>query len=304
MRLTSKTKRTNESKNRRRKSRGQGLVEFALILPIFLVLLSAAIDLGRLAYARIAVENAAREGAFQASVTPTSFTAGQPCPPVNPLSGEPDTNLVICRALLEVQGSVVSLSPSDITLACSPSCDAGIGNTVTVNVSSTFRLLTPFMAAFFGGYSVNFGSSATMQIETLPDPPATYSPPSPSPSVDPSESPSPEPSPSVDPGCNAPSAGFTYTTEDGTGSSTGNKSPVAMTVVDTSTASGPCPISSWTWDWGDGTITYGQVQDQPHFFYNPGPAANKSFSVTLVVSNCARIECHATSGTVLITVRK
>ena len=40
------------------------MVEFALVLPIMLLLLAAAIDLGRLFYAYVAVENAAKEGAF------------------------------------------------------------------------------------------------------------------------------------------------------------------------------------------------------------------------------------------------
>ncbi len=299
MRLTPDTKRPDRTKNGRHKSRGQGFVEFALILPIFLVLLSAAIDLGRLAYARIAVENAAREGAFQASVTPTSYTAGQPCPPVDPITGDVPSNLVICRALLEAQGSVVTVSPSDVELTCSPACTEGMGNLVTVKVNGTFKLLTPFMAAFFGGYDVAFASSATMQIETLPALPSAGPPsPSPSPSASPSESPSPSPSPSSDPGCSAPSAGFTYTVSPST-----MKSPVTMTVTDTSTASGNCPITTWTWDWGDGTYTY-NVPNTSHVFYNPGPANNKTFSIQLTVTNCASAECTATSGAVVITVKK
>ncbi|HZM72769.1 MAG TPA: TadE/TadG family type IV pilus assembly protein [Candidatus Polarisedimenticolia bacterium] len=301
MRLTPKTSRADKPKERRRKSRGQGLVEFALILPIFLVLLSAAIDLGRIAYARIAVDNAAREGAFQASVTPTSYTAGQPCPPPDPLEGEVLSNLVICRALLEAQGSVVTVTPSDVVLTCSPSCTEGMGNLVTVKVNGTFKLLTPFMAVFFGGYDVAFAQSATMQIETLPAMPSA-GPPSPSPSASPSPSvsPSPSPSPSTSPACSAPSAGFTYTVSPST-----LKSPVTMTVTDTSTATGSCPINSWTWNWGDGTVTYNVHPTTSHVFYNPGPASNKTFSITLTVSNnCSDPNCSATSGAVAITVKK
>ena len=300
MRLTSKTKRADATQNGQ-KSRGQGFVEFALILPIFLVLLSAAIDLGRLAYARIAVENAAREAAFQASVTPTSYTAGQPCPPVDPLTGEVPSNLVICRALLEAAGSVVTITPSDVVLTCSPACTEGMGNLATVKVNGTFKLLTPFMAVFFGGYDVAFASEATMQIETLPALPSA-GPPSPSPSASPSpspsESPSPSPSPSIEPGCTAPSAGFTYTV-----SPSNMKSPVTMTVTDTSTSSSHCPIQTWQWNWGDGTFTY-NVPNTSHVFYNPGPAANKTFSITLTVTNCASADCSATSGAVVITVKK
>jgi Flp pilus assembly protein TadG len=45
----------------RPRSRGQALVELALILPIILLLLAAALDLGRLFYSRVTVANAARD---------------------------------------------------------------------------------------------------------------------------------------------------------------------------------------------------------------------------------------------------
>src|SRR3982751_324375 len=63
----------------RQKSRGQSLVEFALVLPVFLVFLAAALDLGRIFYANISLNNAAREGAFEASKHPQPFGAGQAC---------------------------------------------------------------------------------------------------------------------------------------------------------------------------------------------------------------------------------
>jgi Flp pilus assembly protein TadG len=286
---------------RRDRTRGQGLVEFALILPVFLVLLSAAIDLGRLAYARIAVENAAREGAFQAAETPTSYTAGQPCPAIDPITGQPPSNLVICRTLLEAAGSVISVSPSDVSVNCSPSCTEGLGNTVSVTVNGHFKLLTPFMALFFGGYTINFASTSTMQIETLPDVADPSVAPSVAPSVDPSVAPSADPSvaPTIDPTCYTPSAGFTHTD-----SPVGMKSPVTMTVVDTSSASPSCPITKWTWHWGDGGPDYIGRTPPPHVFYNPGPPENKSFSITLTVQTCPLASCTSTSGAAVITVKK
>ena len=52
---------------RRDRRRGQSVVEFALILPVFLLLFGSALDLGRLYAAQVTVTNAAREGAFQAA---------------------------------------------------------------------------------------------------------------------------------------------------------------------------------------------------------------------------------------------
>ena len=43
---------------------GQGLVEFALILPILLLLVVGALDFGRAFYMKTVMENSAREGAY------------------------------------------------------------------------------------------------------------------------------------------------------------------------------------------------------------------------------------------------
>src|SRR5688500_18998646 len=43
--------------------RGQALVEFALVLPLFILMLVGVFDFGRIIWARNALENAAREGA-------------------------------------------------------------------------------------------------------------------------------------------------------------------------------------------------------------------------------------------------
>ena len=53
---------------KRRPSRGQALVEFALVIPIFLLLLIALFDLGRAVFAYNTLTNAAREGARLAIV--------------------------------------------------------------------------------------------------------------------------------------------------------------------------------------------------------------------------------------------
>ena len=258
------------------------------MLPVFLVIVSAAVDLGRMAYGRITIANVAREASFQAAQTPTSYVAGQAC--------NTSTNLVICRGILESKGSVVTVNPADITLTCSPSCTGAMGNTVTVKAVGTFNLLTPVMAAFFGGTTVTFSSSATNQINALP--PSPTSAPTATPTAAPTASPSPTPTPSPTPvptiSCSGVSAGFTYTS-----SPSSNKSPVTVTVTDTSTYNALCS-TVWAWSWGDGTTTYGQSQS-PHVYYNPGPAANKSFILSLTVTSGT---FTSTTGGYTITVKK
>ena len=48
-------------------SRAQSLVEFAILLPLVLVLVISAVELGRVFYTQIVITNAAREGAYYLS---------------------------------------------------------------------------------------------------------------------------------------------------------------------------------------------------------------------------------------------
>lgn len=266
------------------------------MLPVFLVIVSAAIDLGRIAYARVTIANVAREASFQAAQTPTSYLAGQPC--------DEATNLVVCRAILESKGSVITVLPSDISMTCSPSCTAAMGNTVRVTATGRFNLLTPLMSAFFGGTAVSFSSTAVNQIGSLPPSPTdvpTAPPtagPTAAPTADPSAEPTAEPTASPTPAptanCSGVSAAFTKTS-----SPASNKSPVTVTVTDTTTYNPLC-VTVWAWVWGDGHTTYGRTQ-LPHVYSNTtGKTGNtKTFNLTLTVTSGA---FTSTSGAVVISV--
>ena len=152
-------------------------MELAIILPVMLLLAVAAIDLGRLFYAQITVENAAREGALTAAVLaddPDAFQGGTAC--------DPDTNKVMCRVVNEAVGGFVTIDPADVDRTCNPvSCAAGLGNTVTVTVTGHFALITPMMSVFFGGQNVTFDRTAVAQIRTGPAIAGTLATPTPTP---------------------------------------------------------------------------------------------------------------------------
>ena len=57
--------------------RGQSIAEVAIILPIALLLMAGALDMGRLFFARLSIENAAREGAMFAATNPRCDTSGR-----------------------------------------------------------------------------------------------------------------------------------------------------------------------------------------------------------------------------------
>jgi PKD repeat protein len=153
--------RRRRGENSRQKSRGQSLVEFALVLPVFLVFLAGALDLGRVFYANISLNNAAREGAFLAAKHPAPFGAGQSC-------DASDAGRIVCRVQFESASSAIVIADGDISATCSNSCDSESGSTVTVNVKGSFQLVTPILSAIFGGQTVKLHSAATAQILYYP----------------------------------------------------------------------------------------------------------------------------------------
>ena len=59
-----------------KRTSGQGMVEFALVLPILLLLVIGALDLGRAFYMKVVMENSAREGAYYMVSNPDEGKAG------------------------------------------------------------------------------------------------------------------------------------------------------------------------------------------------------------------------------------
>jgi Flp pilus assembly protein TadG len=276
----------------RSRSRGQSLVEFALLLPVFMLFFATTLDLGRLAAAQLSVANAAKEGAFQAAQTPTDFNASNPCPAAG------DSNKILCRVQLELRGSGITVSPADIAVACSQTgCPKTMGSRVTVTLTGRFQLLTPILAPFFGGTNVGFTRSSTVQIEALPAPETstttfttsttTTTTTTTSTTTSTTSSTTTTTTTTTTVACTIPSAGFTYTLTPGNGQSQ------IMAVTDTTT-SPACAITSWFWDWGDGATS--MVKDpQPHTYVHKG-----TYYVTLRVANAAGTN---TTGAVQVLVK-
>jgi Flp pilus assembly protein TadG len=267
-----------------RRTRGQAVVELALILPFLLLLLLAAADLARMFNARLTISSAARAGALEAAANTGSYQAGQPC--------DPTTNRVICAVLTETSGSSVNIVPADVSLSCVPDpCSAALGNEVRVSVVGHFQLITPALAMFTGGQAFDLTATAAAQINVrpsiasgspLPAPTPTPSPtpvPTPSPTPDPSASlgptPDPTPTPSPSPVCFSPVADFTLAP------GTGKKKLTEFQFTDLSMTTPECPLA-WSWNFGDGAgaASTATVQNPTHIYEAKGV-----YTATLVVSN-------------------
>ncbi len=94
--------------HRRRQAgeRGQGLVEFALIVPLFLLILVVMIDFGFAFYAHLTVEYASREGA-RVGAALAAGSSSLPCAQVD------DYVIAAVQRVLESAGLAVDLDPSD-----------------------------------------------------------------------------------------------------------------------------------------------------------------------------------------------
>jgi Flp pilus assembly protein TadG len=261
--------------SRRGRTRGQALVELALILPLMVLLLAAALDLGRLFYSGITVTNAAREGAIEAAIDPALFVAGQPC--------NATTNRVMCRTINETAGSFVTIVPADVSLLCDPSCAPAIGNRVKVTVVGHFSLITPLLSVFTGGQNVTLRSTASAQIIATP---ILGDPSTPAPTASPTPSPTPTPTPVPSPVCVkpanvvlnvSPTSGFRYKNK-------GKPGTTFQFSTGAANMNEPLCHPIWTWNFGDGAGTSSLFA--PQYVYL---AANTSpgFTVTITASNDA-----------------
>jgi len=175
----------------RSRSRGQGLVEFALVLPVFMVILIGMVDLGRAIWANNAVANAAREAARFASVHGGSCedlqgsvcSSSNYCPvgPKGPSTAVPSSS-TSCPNPSPSKQSIYDVATNYLigggtsstvtacyyaTTACSGNTDQATtgtnirGNAVTVTVSTTVPII---LGSFLGFSTMTVSATSTMLI--------------------------------------------------------------------------------------------------------------------------------------------
>lgn len=181
---------------RRHDQRGQGLVEFAVVLPVFLLAIFGLLDVGRLVYTNSALSQAAREGARLGATEAGRIGAVGPACVADPsLVGTSNPGAQVCPADVAtfknhivgaVNRMVVNMGPiSVVHISCDsdgsgPSiewsegaggngCHDGSGNPiaatgqlVSVRVQYTYEPLTPIISSLIS--SVPLSGSASMII--------------------------------------------------------------------------------------------------------------------------------------------
>lgn len=161
----------------RHRGRGQTLVEFALVLPIFMLVLFGLIDMGRYVFMNSALSQAAREGARVGAVEaswmgrtdPICGTVGGPVCPADPTALRTDI-LSGANRMMSPYGAIAiadlytrcDASPQ-ATAVTTQSCVAPVPTGgVAVRVVMVFRPITPVISSLFP--SITTQASATMGI--------------------------------------------------------------------------------------------------------------------------------------------
>ena len=122
------------------REQGVSALELALMMPFLLMVTFGIVDIGRIMYFQMGVQEAVQEGAAYASIQPD------------------DPNGIIARTVEAV--SAPDLDPSSVTVTCPDSVS------VTITATHVVPMLTPFVGKMIGaGYSAS--SSATAMVFSL-----------------------------------------------------------------------------------------------------------------------------------------
>lgn len=115
--------------------RGSAVIEFALVVPLVVLVVIALMEIAVVARTQLEIVNAAREGAREAAVNP-----------------DPADAVVVTRAVLGELGDEARIGVER---------SAVVGGRARVAVSIRHRMAT----ILFGGFSVELRAASTMRVE-------------------------------------------------------------------------------------------------------------------------------------------
>lgn len=153
------------SKHTKRKKSGQGLVEFAIVLPVLLLILVGTLEFARVLFIYSNLFNATREGVRYGVTNPRDFDgirdaiAGKiALVPVNPVDNPFDPEGV--WIIVEYDSGPGTPTHQEVDYVAT-------GDRVHINVRYNIKALTPLMAPFFTADGFVLDSNATRTIQTV-----------------------------------------------------------------------------------------------------------------------------------------
>ena len=144
----------------RRGRQGQSLAEFALVLPVLLLIVLLGLDLGRAFFSWVTLNNAARVGANYAGLNPdASFAAASK---YDSLVRGDGANAACVIAAGAPPQPVFADSALD-----SNATTKDLGDDVTLTISCPFRVITPLVSAIIGN-PLTISASSTFTVRDGP----------------------------------------------------------------------------------------------------------------------------------------
>jgi hypothetical protein len=217
-------------------ARGQGLVEFAILLPVLMLVVLGGIDFGRVMFSWIQITNASREAAAYAAFNPND-TGGIT------LRANQETNVQDQRGEGALTVTVTcARADNGTSVPCNSAFVSGLGSTITVTVQEPFTFFTPMINGLFPGFAI--GASSTSFYMVPPN--------GTGPILTPTPSPTPTPTPSATPSGSATAtpSGSASPTPTPTASPTPSPTPATMCTVPNFTSQGGVPsaqvVPTWT----------------------------------------------------------
>ena len=161
---------------KRRRSAGQALVETALVLPLFLILLLGIVDTGRAIWATTSLASAAREAARFAIVHGGAWSTQCPVGPPSPDNIIPAASSACPypspskQSIIDAVAAAAPAGGSNLTVTVcygsgcvgnTDTTDNSRGHEITVTVSSDVSLIVP---SLLGRSSFHLTGSSTMVV--------------------------------------------------------------------------------------------------------------------------------------------
>lgn len=195
---------TQEDRGSSPRARGQSLVEFAIVVPVLLLVLLFAVDFGRVYLGWVNLNNVARVGANFAALNPSAWQG----------SGDAALQARYRELMAKDARGINCTLPGTLPPPTFPdSTDRyAVGKRVRVDLTCSFQLLTPFISNLVGDGAGNIpvSASAVFNIRSGAIGDTTVGgnapPPTASPSPEPTAAPTPteSPAPTVEPTATVP----------------------------------------------------------------------------------------------------
>jgi PKD repeat protein len=254
---------TRSNLRSRQGRRGQGLVEFALILPVVALLLLITLDFGRMFMSYITLTNETRIAANYGATNPGAFT------------GTPNTavyDALLARESVDLCPLEPDAGGHNPPLPTFPS-GTGLSGVSVATLSCRFSFLTPLIGNVFGGaltvsakseYPIRTGAIANIGGTTVLPPPGS------------------------------PISAFVFTnvtggTIDGSGNVSG-PGPITVNVINQSQFG-----QSYDWNWGDGSVDDVTFTPPAHQF------TSGTHTVKLTVANTVNPSGVFSTRTITVT---